>query len=259
VVIASFNVASVRARMPRLLEWLHGAQPDLVALQETKVEDDKFPHEEINAVGYQAEIHGQKGQNGVAFLTKAPMTDVVKGFLPGWPSDCRVIRGSLGGYTFVNTYVPNGTAVGIDKWDYKMRWLDAFPDYLSSFATPSDPLVWLGDINVAPTEIDVHDHKRLLGSVGHHLDEFSRLDRIVAWGFTECFRIKNPEPGHFTFWDFRVPKAYERKLGWRIDHIYVTEPVLSRTHDCWVDGHLRIQDRPSDHAPVLLRLDEYVK
>ncbi|MES1147458.1 MAG: exodeoxyribonuclease III, partial [bacterium] len=213
-----------------------------------------FPHQELNDIGYTAAIHGQKGLNGVAFLSKEPARNVVTGYLPDWPVDCRVIRADFGDYTFINTYIPNGTVVGIDKWDYKMRWLDAFPEYLSSFATPQDPLVWLGDINVAPGEIDVHDHRKLLGQVGHHPDEFTRLDKIVNWGWTECFRKQHPEAGHYTFWDFRVPKAYERGLGWRIDHVYVTEPVLPKTGDCWVDAHLRIRDRPSDHAPILIRL-----
>ena len=254
--IASFNVNSVRARMPRLLEWLAEDQPDVVALQEVKVEDDKFPLDELRALGYTVATHGQKMRHGVALLSRQPMTEVHAGYIDGWPSDCRVIRADIQGVRIVNTYVPNGTEVGTEKWDYKLRWLDEFPTYLSSVGSPTDPIVWLGDINVAPADIDVYDHKRLLGQVGHHPEEFARLAKIVDWGFQEQLKRFHPEEDVFTFWDYRIPKSYERNLGWRIDHVYLTQPLIARARDCFVASVTRSREKASDHTPVVFDLDD---
>ncbi|MBS1709018.1 MAG: exodeoxyribonuclease III, partial [Armatimonadetes bacterium] len=201
--LATYNVNSIRARMPRVLEWLEEAQPDVVALQETKVEDDKFPVAEIEAAGYHVAFHGQQKYNGVAFLSKVTAEDFVAGYAPGFSEDCRVVRAVFDGVMFINTYVPNGTVVGGDKWAYKMAWLEQFNGFVSGLASPGDKVLWLGDINIAPTAADVYDHERLLGEVGHHPDEFSRLQNIVDWGWTDVFRLQGDDPGHYTFWDFR--------------------------------------------------------
>lgn len=252
--LATYNVNSIRARLPRVLEWLEEAQPDVVAMQETKVEDDKFPRAEIEAAGYHVHFHGQKTYNGVALLSKEPASDVVFGFSPGWPEDCRVVRGVFDGVLVINTYVPNGTVVGSDKWDYKMRWLEQFKAFCSEVAAPTDNVVWLGDINIAPTPADVYDSARMLGGVGHHPDEFSRLAQIKEWGWTDVFRLQGDDPGYYTFWDFRIPMSFERNLGWRIDHVYVTEPLLASAGGCWVDKDTRAREKPSDHAPVVFNL-----
>lgn len=249
--VATFNVNSVRARLPILTEWLNKAQPDIVALQETKVEDDKFPRMELEALGYDVVFHGQKSYNGVAFLTKIAADDVQMGFCDtDWPHDCRILRATFAGVHIINTYVPNGTAVGSAKWEYKLRWLERFGDYCRDIASTQDRVIWLGDINIAPGPDDVYESARHLGGVGHHPDEFSRLDRIVDWGWTDCFRKFTHGPKHYTFWDFRIG-AFRRDLGWRIDHIYASQGIVDNCLSCVVDREPRGMERPSDHTPVI--------
>ena len=250
--IATFNVNSIRARMPRLLEWLEESDPDVVVLQETKVEDGKFPFEDLAETGYEIKIHGQPRYNGVAVLSKKPVSDVHHGFEdPNWPDDARIIHFIHDDTLIINTYVPNGTQVGIDKWEYKMAWLERFRQLCDDLASTSDKVIWLGDINIAPTPNDVYEPETKLGSVGHHPDEFDRLAKILDWGWTDCFRQFTPEAGHYTFWDFRIPNSVPRKLGWRIDHIYASEGVKAACVKCWTDEFVRTRERPSDHAPVL--------
>ena len=258
MLIATFNAASIRARLPLLLDWLAENEPDVLAVQETKVEDDKFPLEPFQELGYFVEIHGQKAYNGVALLSRDPMTGVRKGFEDeAWPNDCRIISANIGGIEFINTYVPNGTKVGTDKWDYKLRWYDRFAQMLRERYSPDQPLVWMGDINVAPEPIDVFDHERMLGGVCHHPDEFARLKNVVDFGLTELFRMHHPEAGHYTYWEFTIPNALDRGLGWRIDHIYVTAPLVSQAKKCWIDVEARRLVRPSDHTFVLAKLSKF--
>lgn len=241
--------------MPRVREWLIEANPDLVAFQETKVEDDKFPFKDFEDLGYEMVVHGQKSYNGVAFFTKGKMEDVEYGFGDDeWPRDCRIIRGIYQGVQVINTYVPNGTKVGIDKWDYKMRWMERFRQLCNDIANTGDKVIWLGDINVAPTELDVYESERHLGDVGHHPDEFERLKKIVDWGWTDTFRAIEPGPDHYTFFDFRIPNSVARSLGWRIDHIYASEVLKGGVEKVWCDIEARTKERPSDHAPLLADL-----
>lgn len=254
--IGTFNVNSIRARMPRLREWLIEADPDIVALQETKVEDGKFPFSELEDLGYEMSIHGQKSYNGVAFLSKIKPVDVSMGFGDQeWPEDCRIIHGIFEDVLVINTYVPNGTQVGGEKWDYKMRWLEHFREFCDDLGSTSDRVIWLGDINIAPTPDDVYESDRHLGGVGHHQDEFDRLHKIVDWGWTDVFRKFTSGPNHYTFWDFRIPNALNRDLGWRIDHIYASEAMRDKVIRSWVDKEARGKERPSDHAPLLAEFD----
>ncbi len=254
--IATFNVNSVRARMPRLSEWLEEAQPDIVALQETKVDDDKFPILELEEIGYRSYIHGQPRLNGVCFLSKTELTDVTTGFCdPDMPEDCRIIVARAGDLTLINTYVPNGTSVISPNFPYKLQWLERFREFCNSLGSTDDPLIWLGDINIAPTPDDVYDSHRKLGGIGHHPEEFVRLKRIVEWGWTDCFRLFTSGPGHYTYFDFRFPNVLQRNLGWRIDHIYASQAVLPQVQRCWIDKEVRTREKPSDHAPVLIDLN----
>lgn len=256
MIAATWNVNSIRARMPHLVRWLAEQQPDVLCLQETKVEDAKFPFADLEPTGYHAAIHGQKSYNGVCILSKEPLDELRLGYLPDWPTDCRVALCVYKGLPIINTYVPNGNSVGNEKWDYKMRWLSAFPEFLNAAAAPSDPLIWLGDINIAPEPDDVFESKKHLGGVGHHPDEFERLARIADWGLSDCFRMFTQGPGHYTFWDLRLGgRALERNLGWRIDHIYASEGLKSRVRRCWIDKEPRGWERPSDHCPVLVELE----
>lgn len=252
--VATFNAASVRARLPILVEWLAQHEPDVLGIQETKVEDDKFPASDFEDLGYHLALHGQKSWNGVCLLSRSPMTDIRKGFEDDlMPSDARLISASIGGIRVLNTYVPNGNTVGSDKWEYKMRWLDRFARYLRERHSPSEPLIWMGDINIAPEPIDVYDSPKLLGGVGHHPDEFKLLRAIKDFGLVDLFRKFEPEGGHYTFWDFTIPRALDRKLGWRIDHIYATEQLAGLCTGCEIDFAARRLERPSDHTFVTAR------
>lgn len=254
--IATYNAASIRARLPLVLDWLAENEPDVLAIQETKVEDDKFPREEFEEMGYHLALHGQKSWNGVCLISRLPIANVHTGFGDElMPNDARIIVGDIGGVRVVNTYVPNGNTVGSDKFAYKLQWLQRFRPFLESIGRPSDPIVWLGDINIAPKPEDVYNSARMFGGVGHHPDEFSRLDTIVDFGLVDLFRKFTTEGKNYTFWDFTLPKSVDRNLGWRIDHIYATEPLAEKCTSCVIDVEARRRERPSDHTFVVAELD----
>lgn len=253
--VATFNAASVRARLPLLVQWLQENPVDVLGIQETKVEDDKFPRAEFEELGYELALNGQKAWNGVALLSKHPMTDISKGFGdPEMPEDARIVAATINGIRMINTYVPNGNTVGSEKWEYKMKWLEKFSDYVAA-QDSSLPLLWMGDINVAPQPHDVFDSAKMLGNVGHHPDEFSRLTKIVSHGLIDLFRLFNFDAGHYTFWDFVVPAALQRGIGWRIDHIYTTENLAEKCTSCIIDVEARKREKPSDHTFVIADFD----
>lgn len=242
--------------MPMLLEWLAENEPDVLAIQETKVDDTKFPFAEIEDAGYSAVAHGQKLWNGVALLSRSPMTQVVIGYQDDlFEDDARMIAAEVDGVSIVNTYVPNGSAVGTDKFVYKLRWLERFRRLLDERYDAGQPLIWLGDINIAPTAHDVYSPNRHYGKVGYHPDEIQRLRAITSWGLTDLFRLHHDGPGNYTFWDFVIPRAVERNLGWRIDHIYGTESIASKCTWSWIDRDARLRDKPSDHTFVMAEID----
>jgi len=250
--VATFNVNSIRARLPVLTTWLQNVSPDILVLQETKVEDGKFPVEEIRTLGYEVAYHGQQKYNGVAILSRHPIEDVHCGFEDdAWPQDCRIIRARIQDVTVINTYVPNGTAVGSEKFDYKLSWLDRFGEYVQELAQSSDKLLWMGDINVAPTANDVFDPEKLEGGVCFHPDERARLEQLKSWGWTDCFRLFNNEPGQFSYWEYFIPNGFKRNLGWRIDHIYASPCLALHCKSCEIDLEPRNWERPSDHTPVV--------
>lgn len=254
--IATFNAASIRARLPLTLDWVAENEPDVLAVQETKVENEKFPSSDFEDLGYHLALHGMKSWNGVAILSREPLVGVANGFEDDlFPTDCRIVSGSVGGLRIINTYVPNGNSVGTDKWDYKLRWLERFDRYLRERHRPEEPLVWLGDINIAPTPDDVYNSKRFYGGVGHHPEEFARLDKIKSFGLTDVFRELHKGPGYYTYWDFVIPQSVDRNLGWRIDHIYATAPVAERLVSCVIDLEARKQEKPSDHTFLVAEFD----
>jgi exodeoxyribonuclease-3 len=253
--VATFNANSVRARLPIILNWLDDHEPDLLAIQETKVDDSNFPVNAFEDAGWMVSFHGQKAYNGVALVSRVPLGGVQTGFNdPLMPEDCRIISAVLDGVAIVNTYVPNGTAVGSEKFAYKLAWLARFKRYLAERFKPTDQVLWMGDVNIAPTPDDVFDSQKHLGGVGHHPDEFAALASIVDWGLTDLFRKFTQGPGHYTFWEFVIPRALERNLGWRIDHMYATEPLASRCAWCTVDKAPRELERPSDHTFVVAEI-----
>lgn len=253
--LATFNANSIRVRLGAVLDWLATHRPDVLAIQETKCPDEMFPAEPFKELGYNVAFSGQKSYNGVAFASLGPMRHVSTGFGdPAWPADCRILRAEIDGITFLNTYVPNGTRVGSEKWSYKLAWLERFRQSCLETVDPKGQAIWLGDINIAPTPDDVFDSPRVLGGVGHHPDEFARLDAIVEHGWHDLFRAFTQGPGHYTYWEFTIPNSVKRNLGWRIDHIYATAPLASRAVSCLIDIRPRLAERPSDHTFVLAEL-----
>lgn len=254
--VATFNAASIRARLPILLDWLETVQPDVLAVQETKVEDDKFPFEPFEEIGYHCEVNGQKSYNGVALISLEAPTEVIKGYQdPLFPEDARIIAGRFGSVQIINTYVPNGTRVGSDKFDYKLRWLERFRQFLMQKFSANGDALWMGDINIALKPEDVYDSKKVLGGVGHHPAEFERLQEILNWGLTDVFRFLHPDSGEFTYWEFVIRNALEKNVGWRIDHIYATPSLVPKVKECWIDKEPRTRERPSDHTFVVADIE----
>lgn len=249
--IATYNTNSIRARMPVIERWLADNNPDVLCLQETKVIDDDFPVAETTALGYEAVFCGEKSYNGVAILSRHGFERVWYGFDgEGRDEGTRLMVVRVQGIDIVNTYVPQGTSPDSDKFQYKLRWLGRLHDFFSEHYRTGDRLVWLGDFNVAPEPIDVHDPKRLLGHVGFHPDEHRALAAVKSWGFVDILRKYRPEPGNYTFWDYRVRESVARGLGWRVDHIWGTVTMAGLSINAVIDRNPRLWDKPSDHTPV---------
>lgn len=248
--IASFNVNGIRARMPIILQWLGQHQPDALCLQETKVQDPDFPLQSLAEVGYHAAFKGQKSYNGVAILSPAEPAKVSAGFEDG-SEGTRLISAEINGVTIVNTYIPQGRDVKSEHFAFKLEWYDRLYSYFDTRFDPGDQLVWVGDLNVAPTALDVYDPEKLTGSVCYHPDEHKALQRMVDWGMEDVFRRHHPDEQVFTFWDYRIPNGVKRNLGWRIDHVLATQNLVDASSYCWVDKEPRLLTRPSDHTPIV--------
>lgn len=249
--MATFNVNGIRARLATVLEYLQDSQPDVLCLQEIKCVTQEFPTDAFLAAGYTAHVRGQKGFNGVAILARRPPTEVLDSFGDGDNDDeARLIAARLDGIWLVNTYVPQGRDPNHPVFQTKLQFFARLRRWLSNHFDPDIPLVWTGDLNVAPEAIDVYDPKRMAGQVGFHPAEHEALADVMAWGLTDLFRKHHPQEKQFTFWDYRLPKSFERNLGWRIDHIMVTEPLVQTAIECSVDTTPRVSPKPSDHTPV---------
>ena len=252
--IASWNVNSLNVRQPHLEEWLRLRQPDVVALQETKLEDGRFPDTALLGAGYRSVFAGQKTYNGVAILSREPASDVQVG-IPGFVDEQkRVIAATVNGVRIVDLYVVNGQEVGSEKYDYKLRWLDAAHGWLADEIRRYPELVVLGDFNIAPDDRDVHDPKvwnddSILTSTA----ERTALKRLLALGLHDSFRLHNEEAGQFSWWDYRAA-GFRRNLGLRIDLVLVSDALKPRSVASVIDREPRTWDRPSDHAPVWVEL-----
>jgi exodeoxyribonuclease-3 len=250
--IATFNANGIRARLPLVLEWLSKESPDVLCLQETKVQDADFPQEPFHKLGYQCTIWGQKAYNGVAILSKGSPEDVSRGFEDGGEKEePRLIAATIRGIPIVNTYVPQGYAPDSEKFQYKLQWLGRLRDYFSKRFKPHMPVLWAGDFNVAPEPVDVFDPERLSGSIGFHPDEHKALATIKRWGFVDVFRLHQSAPGMYTFWDYRIRNACQKGLGWRVDHIWATQPLADKSNRAWIDVNPRLSEKPSDHTFVV--------
>jgi len=251
--IATWNVNSLKVRLEHLLEWLGREAPDVVCLQETKTEDAAFPVAAIEGAGYQVAFSGQKTYNGVAIVSRLPMADVAAG-IPGYAdAQKRVLAATVAGVRIVCAYVPNGQSVDSDKYRYKLEWLAALTTWLRSEIASHPRLALLGDYNIAPEDIDVHDPAAWVGQVLCSAPERDAFRGLAALGLSDSFR-RFPQPERsYTWWDYRM-NAFRRKLGLRIDHILLSTPLAESCTACRVDVSLRGLERPSDHAPVIADL-----
>lgn len=250
--IATWNVNSIKVRLPQLLDWLAANEPNALCLQELKCEDKAFPLAEIEAAGYHAVFNGQKTYNGVAILSRSP-AEAVQRDIPGFADEQkRVIAATVDGVRVVCGYFPNGQAVGSEKFAYKLDWLRALTDWLRGELAAHPQLVLAGDYNIAPEDRDAHpDWKEEIHVSVPERDAFRAL---LALGMQDAFRLFEQPEKSFSWWDYRM-MAFRRNFGLRIDHLLVSEALRPRASACWVDRAPRKLERPSDHAPVVLSLD----
>lgn len=252
--LATWNVNSIRARLPHVLDWLKRQKPDIVCLQETKVPDEEFPKLELQAAGYAVLHAGQKGYNGVATLTPLEYADVLTE-APGLDSgQKRFLAATIAGVRVVNVYVPNGERVGSPKYAYKLEWLEALRTWLAAELGRHERLAIVGDFNIAPEDRDVYDPRLWRNQVLFSEPERAALARLLALGLVDLFRRFAPEAGHYTWWDYRAG-AYRRNQGLRIDHILASPALAARAKACFIDREPREREKPSDHAPVVAELE----
>jgi len=250
VKIATWNVNSLRVRLPQVLAWLESSPVDVLALQETKLADPEFPAAEIEALGYRVAFSGQKTYNGVALLARAPLSEVATA-IPGFDDPHRrVLAATIGDLRIVDLYVPNGQAVGSDKYEYKLRWLTALEGWLRRELAEHPRLVVLGDFNVAPEDRDVHDPAAWAGSVLVSEPERAAFRALISAGLVDVFRRFDQPARSFSWWDYRM-LAFRRNHGLRIDLILASQALAERCTECRIDIEPRRAERPSDHAPVL--------
>jgi len=252
--IASWNVNSLRVRLPQLLQWLAANPVDAIGLQELKLPDDQFPRAEIEALGLQVAHYGQKTYNGVAILARSAPAGVVMGMPNGDDLQRRVIAATVGGVRLVNVYVPNGQTVGSEKYAYKLAWLERLRTYLLAELARHPRLVVAGDFNIAPEDRDVHDPAQWEGSVHVSAPERAALAQLIGVGFVDLFRRFEQPPGTYSWWDYRMG-AFRRNHGLRIDLILASAALAARCTACVIDRDPRTWERPSDHAPVVASFD----
>ncbi len=253
--IASFNVNSLRVRLPIVVPWLREHEVDVLCVQETKVQDPDFPAEAFDEIGYNCAFKGQKTYNGVAIFSKRPIEDVVCGFTDEPTDEARLIRARIDGVVIVNSYVPQGFSADSEKFQYKLGWFDRLLDYFRHNFTPEDAVLWVGDLNIAPEPIDVHAPESLEGHVCFRPEVRAALRKIMAWGLVDVFRKHCKEAGQYTFWDYRSRNPLERNQGWRIDHLMATAALAQRSTACYIDREPRAAKRPSDHTPIVAEFD----
>jgi exodeoxyribonuclease-3 len=254
--IATWNVNSVKARLARVTEWLAEAKPDVALLQETKCTDDTFPREEIEALGYNVALNGQKTYNGVAILSKRPIEDVTRG-LPGDDGDdqARYIEAFTGGVRVASIYAPNGNPVGTEKFPYKLAWLERLGAHARGLLSNEETIVLGGDYNVCPTDDDVYDPEGWADDALCRPESRNRFRRIVHLGLTDAFRALHREICAYSFWDYQGG-AWQKDLGLRIDHLLLSPQAADRLAASGIDRKPRGKDKASDHTPVWCKIGE---
>jgi exodeoxyribonuclease III len=256
--LATWNVNSLKARQPRVEEWLTYAQPDVLCLQETKLSNDTFPQLAYSALGYQSVHHGPGRWNGVAILSRVGIDAVSTGFdgaqlVDPYEGDARLLAATCGDVRVVCVYVPNGRAVGTEFYERKLDWLSCLVEWVTAACDPTDPVALLGDFNVAPEDRDVWSPKAFEGSTHVTAPEREALERLRAWGLVDAFRVLYDDERLFTYWDYRRGDFHEHR-GMRIDLVYVTKPLAARLTWAIVDRNARKGKLPSDHAPLVVEL-----
>ncbi|WP_406672182.1 exodeoxyribonuclease III [Natronospira sp.] len=253
--VVSWNVNSIRVREEQVANWIKDHRPAVVGLQETKLPDDRFPAATYESLGYHCLSNGQRTYNGVAFISREPATEVVTD-IPGYQDpQRRVLAASFGDLRVINLYVPNGQAVGSEKYEYKLEWLDHLTRWLEDEASRHDRLVVMGDFNIAPEDEDVHDPEAWRGKILFSEPEHAALKRILDIGFDDSFRLFDQAAEQFSWWDFRT-RAFRRNRGLRIDLVLTSSKMRDRVEASWIDVEPRRAERPSDHAPVGIDLKE---
>jgi len=269
LLIATWNVNSIRTRLSQIIDWINKANPDILCLQETKVMDDKFPIEPFKKLGYSVEVYGQKSYNGVAIISKLKAENVKKGFYGCTDFDQnieifldqkRLISADINGIKIINVYVPNGSSLESSKFKYKIDWLNCLASFLDEQEKKGELICLMGDFNVAPSNLDIHDPMKYEGGIMASDIERNALNSVLKKRLIDSFRIFEKNTGHWSWWDYRN-NAYELNKGWRIDHIYISKELSSKLKSCVIDSSPRGNSRPSDHAPVIIELnlnDTYV-
>ncbi len=263
MLIATWNVNSIRTRLSQVTDWISQVHPDILCLQETKVVDDSFPVEPFEKLGYSVEAYGQKSYNGVAIISKIKPKNIKKGF-----SDCtysdqnieifkdqkRLISADINGIKIINVYVPNGSSLGSNKFEYKINWLNCLASFLDEQEKKGELICLVGDFNVAPSNLDIHDPNKYEGGIMASSIERNALNNVLKARLIDSFRIFEKNTGHWSWWDYRN-NAYELNKGWRIDHIYISKELSSKLKNCVIDSSTRANFRPSDHVPVMINLN----
>jgi len=251
--LATWNVNSLAVRLPQVVDWLGQHQPDALVLQETKLTDDKFPESALAEIGYRAQWFGQKTYNGVALLTREPADDIAKNIFGFEDEQARVIVGTVAGVRVIGGYFPNGQAPDSDKFVYKMKWLDALRGWLKDELAKHPKLVLMGDFNIAPEDRDVYDPVAWAGQIHCTPEEREHFRQLIALGLVDAFRLFEQPPKSWSWWDYRN-LAFRKNQGLRIDHILVSEALKPQVTACVIDKLPRKNERPSDHAPVIVTL-----
>ena len=256
--IATWNVNSLKARLPRVLDWLEYAQPDVLCMQETKFADNQVPLLDFRERGYDLLHHGEGRWNGVAIASKCGIAEDRTGFgdlIDPYEGEARLVAGTCGGIRVVSVYVPNGRALATDTYERKLEWLDRLREWLEASHTRDEPLVVCGDFNVAPEDRDVYNPKAFQNSTHVSDPERKRFEALKEWGLVDAFRELYDDAGLYTWWDYRAGN-FHKHLGMRIDHILVTESVRQRVRYGLIDRFARKGDKPSDHAPLFVDLGD---
>jgi len=263
LLIATWNVNSIRTRLSQIIDWMNQVNPDILCLQETKVMDNSFPFEPFEKLGYSVEVYGQKAYNGVAIISKIKAENVKKGFYGCTEPDQnieilldqkRLSSADINGIKRINVYVPNGSSREDNKFEYKSKWLDWLDEFLEENEKKEELICLMGDFNVAPTNLDIHDPKRYEGGIMASEIERNALNNVLKKRLIDSFRIFEQNTGHWSWWDYRN-NAFELNKGWRIDHIYISKELSSKLKSCVIDSSPRANSRPSDHAPVMIDLN----